>query len=197
MAPLAVVLGQDVEEEGLHVIVERLVVQEELGQEAQVLAVDLARHAVHLEDGEVVLAVDLVRRRVVPEALGTVPLENAPTLHVLETELTDAQLGEHGVLLRVRGREPGLDLVLPELDHGWGADGGVEGELPVQRGGHGGQGLLLGLLEEGQVALLHARGEGRGHFFFHPVEHAAVKVGVVFDQHLLLAPSRTFDGAIV
>ena len=39
VAALGVGDGHDVEEEGLHVEVERLVVQEELGQQAQVLAV--------------------------------------------------------------------------------------------------------------------------------------------------------------
>lgn len=38
---LAVHLGQEVEDEGLDVEVEGLVVQEELGQQAEVLAVDL------------------------------------------------------------------------------------------------------------------------------------------------------------
>ena len=41
MAAGVVRLRHDVEEEGLHVVVQRLVVQEQLGQETQVLAVDL------------------------------------------------------------------------------------------------------------------------------------------------------------
>ena len=36
----------DVEEERLHVVVQRLVVQEQLGQQAQILAVDLGRERV-------------------------------------------------------------------------------------------------------------------------------------------------------
>ena len=39
VAPLGVGDGHDVEEEGFHVEVERFVVQEELGKQAQVLAV--------------------------------------------------------------------------------------------------------------------------------------------------------------
>ena len=39
VAALGVGDGHDVEEEGLHVEVERLVVQEELGQQAEILAV--------------------------------------------------------------------------------------------------------------------------------------------------------------
>ena len=125
VAALAVVLGQHVEEEGLNVVVEGLVVQEQLGQEAEVLAVDLAGHAVHLEDGEVLVAIDFVGRRMKPVALGPVALQDSPALHVLEAELAEVELGEHGVLLRVRGRVPRLDLVLAELDRGWGSGAGV------------------------------------------------------------------------
>ena len=50
MTTLLVHLRQDVEEEWLHVEVEGLVVQEELGHEAEVLAVDLVITAIHLKD---------------------------------------------------------------------------------------------------------------------------------------------------
>ena len=49
MAALLVHLSQDVEEEWLHIKVECLVVQEELGHEAEVLAVDLVVTAIHLK----------------------------------------------------------------------------------------------------------------------------------------------------
>ena len=49
MTALLVHLRQDVEEEGLHVEVERLVVQEELGHEAEILAEDLVVTAVDLK----------------------------------------------------------------------------------------------------------------------------------------------------
>lgn len=48
MATFAVVLGEDVKKEGLHVIVESLVVQEEFGQQTQVLTVDCAHVPVNL-----------------------------------------------------------------------------------------------------------------------------------------------------
>lgn len=48
VATFAVVLGQDVEKEGLHIIVEGLVVQEELGQQTQVLTVDCAHIPINL-----------------------------------------------------------------------------------------------------------------------------------------------------
>lgn len=49
MAALAVVLREHIEEEGLHVIVQRLMVQEELGQQAQILTVYCADISIHLE----------------------------------------------------------------------------------------------------------------------------------------------------
>ena len=45
-------LSEDIEEEGLHVVVERLVVQEQLDEQAEVLTVDLVRVPVHLEHGQ-------------------------------------------------------------------------------------------------------------------------------------------------
>ena len=158
VAALAIVLGQHVEEEGLHVVVEGLVIQKQLGEETEVLAVDLAGHAVHFEDGEVFVAVDFVGRRVKPVALGPVALQDPPALHVLEAELAEEELWEHGILLRVRGRVPRLDLVLAELDHGRGAGAGVH--LGAVDGvGHVGQCPLLRLFEEVDVAFGDPRGK--------------------------------------
>ena len=44
MASLAVILSQHVKEKGLHIEVEGLVVQEQLGQQTEVLAVKLQQH---------------------------------------------------------------------------------------------------------------------------------------------------------
>ena len=46
---LAVILGEDIEQEGLHVVVERLVIEEQLDEQTEVLAVDLVGVAIHLE----------------------------------------------------------------------------------------------------------------------------------------------------
>lgn len=48
MATFAVILGEDVKKEGLHIIVECFVVQEELGQQTQVLTVDCAHVPINL-----------------------------------------------------------------------------------------------------------------------------------------------------
>ena len=50
-------------------------VEEQLGQEAEVLAVELVVAAVHLEDGERALAVDLLARRLATHALASVVSE--------------------------------------------------------------------------------------------------------------------------
>lgn len=48
VATFAVVLGEDVEKEGLHIVVEGLVVEEQLGQQTQVLTVDCAHVPINL-----------------------------------------------------------------------------------------------------------------------------------------------------
>ena len=48
VASLAVILGQDVEKEGFHIVVEGLVIQEQLGQQTQVLTVDCAHIPINL-----------------------------------------------------------------------------------------------------------------------------------------------------
>lgn len=58
--PTLVPLRHHVEEEGVGVVVEGLVVEEELGEQAKVLCVDLVHAAVDFEEGDGLLAVDLV-----------------------------------------------------------------------------------------------------------------------------------------
>ena len=70
MAPLRVALRHDVEEKRLNVEVERLVIKEELGHQAQALAVHLVQLSVDLEGGDLALAVDLVAGGVAPRADG-------------------------------------------------------------------------------------------------------------------------------
>ena len=95
MATPVVALGHDVEEERLDIVVESLVVEEQLGHQAHVLAVDLVllavrlgtkmhsarvrerswtaaspgRKGTHLKDGQRAVSVDLVARRVAQVAL--------------------------------------------------------------------------------------------------------------------------------
>lgn len=67
-API-VALGEDIKEEGLDIVVERLVVEEELGEQAQILTVDFVLLAIHLKHGEISRAVNFVTRRMAQGAL--------------------------------------------------------------------------------------------------------------------------------
>jgi hypothetical protein len=63
-----VMLAKNVEVKGVDVIVQRLVVEEELGYQTQVLAVDLLVLGIDLEERDRVVTVYLVSRRVPHEA---------------------------------------------------------------------------------------------------------------------------------
>ena len=92
-------------------------VQEQLGEEAEVLGVVLVLPPVNLEEGDGVLAVDLVARRILVDALGQVsgdnrkwyvraetellPGETDPGLEELEAELADVDAVGAGQLLGV------------------------------------------------------------------------------------------------
>ena len=91
VAAHVVVDGEHVEEEGLYVVVERLVVEEQLGEEAQVLAVDLIDVSIHLKYREFAVAVDLVGGRVVQTAL-FLQHKNIPALKFSAKDYRD--LGE-------------------------------------------------------------------------------------------------------
>lgn len=66
MSSLAVPLGQYVEEEWLHIEVESLVLQKQLGHEAQMLAVDLVFLPVYLKKRERLMSIDLIPGRMAP-----------------------------------------------------------------------------------------------------------------------------------
>jgi hypothetical protein len=85
-------LREDVEQEGLDVVVQRLVVQKQLGEEAQVLAVYGVVLAVHFKDGEGAVPVHLIPWRVPELALALVPLQRLRSLHVLQAKLANEQL---------------------------------------------------------------------------------------------------------
>mmetsp|Transcript_23262 Transcript_23262/g.78156 ORF Transcript_23262/g.78156 Transcript_23262/m.78156 type:complete len:417 (-) Transcript_23262:9-1259(-) len=138
VGPGLVAVADDVEEKGLDVVVERLVVQEELGQQAQVLAVDALHARVHLVHGHVRVPVDLVPRRVEEAAPGPhVSLQLGPARKVAEVVLAEVERVAARVLLG-EGREvPGLHLELADCDAGDVLD----------------LGRLLVLLERGRVEL--------------------------------------------
>mmetsp|Transcript_13304 Transcript_13304/g.30887 ORF Transcript_13304/g.30887 Transcript_13304/m.30887 type:complete len:203 (+) Transcript_13304:529-1137(+) len=119
-APL-VDFGHHVEVEGVHVVVEGLVVQEELREVAQVLAPHLGFCAVDLEDGDVISPVDLVARRVSRAPFSLVALELGLAFVEVERELANVQHVNYVIpllpdLAGERREVPRLDNVLAHLD---------------------------------------------------------------------------------
>lgn len=68
MRPSFVTLTQHIEQKQVHIIEQRLVIQEQLRQVAQILAKELLLLAVNLKHGHVGIAVDLVPRRMLYSA---------------------------------------------------------------------------------------------------------------------------------
>lgn len=108
--------GHAVEEEGVDVVVEGFVVEEELTEEAEVAAPGALAAAVDLEEGHVVVAVDLIAGRVVQRAFFSVAAELSVVVEVEEAHFADVDhfgVGEFGWV----GTEiPGFDLVLAHLN---------------------------------------------------------------------------------
>lgn len=92
MVAFAVASRQHVEQERLDIVIQSLVVEEQLRQQTQVLAVDFVCVAVHLEDGDFSAAVDLCAGRVAPRALVEVPIEDELAFRVLQAELAEKEL---------------------------------------------------------------------------------------------------------
>ena len=116
MAALAIDLGQHVEQEWLHVEIQRLVIQKQLRQETEILTVDLVIAAVHLEDGNSPLAIDLPPERLPQLALAQVLDVGGLQSHVLEAVLADPELSLLAVLLWVGREVPGVYLVFSDDD---------------------------------------------------------------------------------
>ena len=94
--------GHHVEEEGFHIVVERLVVEERLGDQTKVLTVLLVLLTTHLKrqlcvsvdkknsylkDRELVFSVDLVTRGMFPNALLSVPFHHARSLGRIKLDI--------------------------------------------------------------------------------------------------------------
>ena len=81
--------AHDVEEEGVDVVVEGFMVEEELAQEAEVAAPGALATAVDFEEADVVVAVDFVAWWVVEGAFGAVAGEGFEAGEVREAEFVD------------------------------------------------------------------------------------------------------------
>ena len=89
VAAVRVARGHAVEEERVHVVVERFVVEKELAEQAEVAAPAPLPPPVDLEEGEVIVPVDFVARWVQQRALPPVPLKRPQRVRVAEAELAD------------------------------------------------------------------------------------------------------------
>ena len=128
VAAVRVAGAHAVEEEGVDVVVESFVVEEELGEEAEVAAPGALAAPVDFEEGDVVVAVDLVAGWVEHGAFGAVAFEGFARGKVGEAEFVEVDELGVGERLRVRGEVPGFDFVFAHLDAGEVAD---EVELSV------------------------------------------------------------------
>lgn len=68
MTSKLIIIGHDVEEEGLHVVVERLGPQEKLGKKAEILTINRVFPAVDFEERMFSVTIDLITRRVLGRA---------------------------------------------------------------------------------------------------------------------------------
>ena len=80
MSASFIALTEDVKQEQVHVVVQGLVVQEKLGQVAQVLAVKLLFPAIHLKHADAAIAIDLLARRMLQLAFAEMPQHLMPLL---------------------------------------------------------------------------------------------------------------------
>ena len=104
-----------VEEEGVDVVVEGLVVEEELGEQAEVAAPGALAAAVDFEEGDGVVAVDFVAGGVEEGAFGAVALKGLLRDEGAEAELVDVDHFCVGEFLRERAEVPGFHFVLAHL----------------------------------------------------------------------------------
>lgn len=115
MAAVPVARGHAVEQEGVDVVVQRLMVEEQLAQQAQVATPTALAAAVDLEEADVVVAVDFVAGGVQERAFGAVALEGPPGAEIRQAELADVDHVFFGEGQRVGREVPGLHFVRAHL----------------------------------------------------------------------------------
>ena len=111
MEAVCIELRHNVEEEGIRIVVQSFVVEEQLCKQTQVLRIVFVFTAVDLEEGDGVLAVYFVPRRMEEVAFLHVSLKTRDTFHVFETEVADIDTRYLREFDRVGGKVPRLDAV--------------------------------------------------------------------------------------
>jgi hypothetical protein len=138
---VSVTLRHYVVKEKIHVMPQRLVVQEHLGDETEVLAVGLFLAAIELPHADAVGAsVDLVTGRVAQAALGRVVQQLALVTKKFEAELADVQRVEviafGPVFWRERREIPCVDAVQARRSVAFGGGGGGGAGFTIPVTGH-------------------------------------------------------------
>lgn len=116
MAAVLVARDHAVEQERVHVVVQSLVVQEQLGQETQISAPGALSAAVDLEEADEVVPVDLVSGWMPQLAFRPVSLVRLLAAEVREAELVHVHQVQVCELLRIRREVPRFDDVFSHLD---------------------------------------------------------------------------------
>ena len=91
MCAVFVHLTNDVKQKGVDIIIQRLVIKKQLGQQTQVLTIHLGLSPVHLKDTDRLVSVNLSSRWMTVRTLGLVSVVVPTQPHILETVLTDVQ----------------------------------------------------------------------------------------------------------
>jgi len=110
-----VALGHDVEQEGLHVVIQSFVIQKELRHQAQILAIYLVPLSVHLEHGKRSAAVDLVAGGMAEVAFQLVPLQRLFLLHIFETKFANKEFITFSEFFRIWGEIPGINFMFAQF----------------------------------------------------------------------------------
>eukprot|EP00038_Savillea_parva_P030518 m.78287 g.78287 ORF g.78287 m.78287 type:complete len:426 (+) comp9205_c0_seq2:1562-2839(+) len=117
VAALLVHLRHNIKQKGVRVVVQRLVVEKQLGNEAEVLRVVLVFATIQFKKDNRVFAVDFITRGVSECALALVVLKRRFGAVVLEAKFADSDEWFRGEAFWVGREVPWLDVVLTKLNH--------------------------------------------------------------------------------
>lgn len=87
MAAAVVVLGEHIEQKRIRIIVERLVVEKTLRQQAQILGIIFVLSSIDLEKGQRIFAIDFVARWILQLALDHMSFETGTRFAEGQTKL--------------------------------------------------------------------------------------------------------------
>lgn len=100
MTTARVDLAHDVEEEWIDVVVKSLVIEEAFGEEAEIAAPGLLLSTVDLEEGDVVVAIDLIAGRMYESAFVAMASQHEGRVEEGEAEFADVEHRDVGAVVR-------------------------------------------------------------------------------------------------